>query len=231
MKFLDITDIHFFLIEIGQTDLIPSVTEGFSPSEEQIKLFIKKRDKINKALVDKEKSNNTKSLWRSNRAKMMKGIKRFHKSTKGKRFHRAMSRFMINNPQENLTIFQKAEISKAISSVKTHLYIELEYYQPIFERIETEQLVVSTVPVLNRIESKIFDDKNLSDNDIEMLYSLIEVNALIKSFADKTGKTEDEIDQKWNDIKKALKKQGHSETDLNFYGLLVSILKKSLKIS
>ena len=56
--------------------------------------FIKKRRGLVSRLKDMQKSGKTKAQWRTGRWKIMRGIKRFHRSTEGKRFHRQLGRFL-----------------------------------------------------------------------------------------------------------------------------------------
>jgi len=55
-----------------------------------------------------------------------------------------------------------------------------------------------------------------------------ETSALVNDFADKTGKSVEEIENMWKAIKASLIKQGNDEESPNFYRLLVGIMKKNL---
>jgi len=55
-------------------------------------------------------------------------------------------------------------------------------------------------------------------------------SSIVKSFAEKTGKSVAEVEKKWNEIKDQLKKSGKSEDDPGFFQNLVGVLKKRLKI-
>ena len=56
-------------------------------------------------------------------------------------------------------------------------------------------------------------------------------SSVVKSFADKTGKSVDAVERLWDEAKASAKKQGHKETDDNFYAIVTGILKKMLKIT
>ena len=82
-----------------------------------------------------------KNNWRRNKNKFKKGIKKWHKSTKGKRFHKALGRFnalregissyYYNDAQKvDLSIGQVNDALLSLSSIETHLFIELQYYEP-----------------------------------------------------------------------------------------------------
>lgn len=55
---------------------------------------------------------------------------------------------------------------------------------------------------------------------------------IVKSFADKTGKSVKEVEDLWNQAKELAKEAGFSETkdSEQFYSYVTGILKKSLKI-
>ena len=54
---------------------------------------------------------------------------------------------------------------------------------------------------------------------------------LIKSFAKKSGKSEDEVERLWNKAEDIVKKEYEkTKDDDSFYPILVGILKKMLKI-
>ena len=50
---------------------------------------------------------------------------------------------------------------------------------------------------------------------------------IVKSFADKTGKSIAEVEKLWNDAKEIASKNGHNED----YDYIVGILKKMLKLN
>jgi hypothetical protein len=56
-------------------------------------------------------------------------------------------------------------------------------------------------------------------------------NNIIKSFSDKTGKTEKEIETYWNKAKKISIDKGYTETDDDFYAYTVGVLKQMLGIN
>lgn len=56
-------------------------------------------------------------------------------------------------------------------------------------------------------------------------------NSIVKSFVDKTGKSVAEVEDLWNQAKKAAKDAGKSESDDTFYPYVTGVLKKMLKIN
>lgn len=99
---------------------------------------------------DRKRSKAMKDHWRRNKAQLQKGIEKWHKSTKGKRFHRALGRFNAlretagyvyhndlvpgatpsNNGVKHLSMDQVNDALLSLSSIGTHLNLELQYYEP-----------------------------------------------------------------------------------------------------
>lgn len=185
MKFSTLLEKQSFLVEIGQYDLVFKIKEDFEPTPEMISEFIKRRTSLITPLRDFRKSQTQKSNWVKNKASYMSGIKKFHKSTAGKRMHRNLGRFLatrltkpklINQPKESLdtsfSLMEISEILKTISSYKTHLYIELDYFRPAVEQLVLEEMIFDFVPMLSSINEKILSYKELSDDDYKFLTEL-----------------------------------------------------------
>jgi len=126
----------------------------------QYKLLGLNEDTIKKRLTiaDKRKkpkdlaaARNSKNNWRRNKNNIIKGMKKWHDSTDGKRFHRALGRFnslresaAINQYYKDLSAGNDITISYdnttdgllALSSIETHLLLELQYYEPDFETLQ-----------------------------------------------------------------------------------------------
>ena len=56
-------------------------------------------------------------------------------------------------------------------------------------------------------------------------------NNIISSFAEKSGKSKEEVERLWDETKQKLIDNGAKESADNFYPILVSILKKKLNIN
>lgn len=138
MKFRDVEDVKLFLIEVGRTDLLESIDDEYKPSADLFELLYDKRKPL-QGLRDHKRSRAAKQSWRHHRYNYMSGIKRFHKSTKGKRFHRELGNFLTRTLFTNRkSIFAEsmAECVASIASLRTHVYIEKQYYMPLYESIE-----------------------------------------------------------------------------------------------
>lgn len=236
MKFKSEEDIKLFLVDADRVDLLNEVNSEFKPSQELVELFLQKRTGLLSGLKNFRKSQDSKGMWRKHRADIMRGIKSFHRSTEGKRFHRNLGRFIATRTftgyltgrklGEALTIYEKSEIVKAISSIKTHLFIEMEYYHPIYEQAGLEELVFDHLDEINDIEMKVIRDESLTDENSSLLIMLTETASIHKSFAEQANKPELEIAQIWEKIKNSLESQGKEENDKDFYATLVAEVKQ-----
>jgi hypothetical protein len=237
VKFASDLDAQLFLMEIGETS-ITEATKELEPTDEQMGTFISRRKALEGLIKSHRKSQIQKGNWRKNRTKMMKGIKAFHKSTEGKRFHRNLGNFLAtrmtshDTGRSSLRTNEDFEHLKALNSAKTHLYIELEYYHQVYEQVELEEFALDYAYELFRsIEKKILNDTKLSESEIQFLFDITESTALIKSFAEKSGKSIDDVEGLWKETKQELIKKGKNEDDEGFYPTLVTILKNKLKLS
>ena len=163
---------------------------------EQIQI---KREPIIQGLTDFRKSQQQDQNWRKNRWGYMKGIKKWHRSLDGKRFHRAMGRHLASriakdkaNPLlDRETSLQRSESINpaliAVSSMRTHLYLEKEYYTPLLEdAVEIYSLIDYAIPHLQRIEEKLFANPTatLTADEHELLLRLVDRKELWKSFSE-----------------------------------------------
>lgn len=231
MKFLTDNDAKLFLIEVGNTSKISEATKEYTPSKVEEGIFIKKRRRHETALKDHDQSRKSKEGWRRNRTKMMKGIKSYHKSTEGKRFHKRLGRFLasrLTRNDENGIL----EYLKGVSTAKTTLITELEFYHPLVEQVELEEMVLEyAIPLLNSIETRIIKGEELTEDEFDFLLDITETSEVVLALANKSNVSVETIEKYWKEIKSALLRDGKKESDEQFYGLLVSILKKKLNLT
>ena len=110
--------------------------------------------------------------------------------------HRALGRFMatrilrphlkpLHKRYESLDAVQ-FEALKALSSYRTHMYIEGDYWQPLEEEADFFALLEYAIPVLNEIEVKLYNDADaeLNEDEFELLLRLIDDRELCKSIAE-----------------------------------------------
>jgi len=72
-------------------------------------------------------------------------------------------------------VFEKYDVLKALSSLRTHLYIEISYYKPMYDRFEFEYFANYALDILTAMESKVLNDNYdaISDEEIELLIRII----------------------------------------------------------
>lgn len=192
MKFKSKLDKQFFLSEINRLDLLESLTDDWQPTDDLVEVFLQSRDNILHPLKDFRKSQNMKQQWRHNRYGLMRGIKNFHKSTEGKRFHRALSDYLVrktaNQKMKDNTLLAMTQESlieslKAISSLRTHIYIEHAYYHPLNEQIDLQLLSEDVINASLREEARLLNiTEKFEEEDIDILLRLTSESDIFKSF-------------------------------------------------
>lgn len=108
------------------------------------------RNKRRRRVKDHKRSRSMKKLWKSKRKNFEKGIKKFHKSIKGKRLHQKVARNRKDGKYRSIQ-----EWYTGISSMLTHLAIEASYSSTINEEAEMELLWEEgntlLLPILNEM--------------------------------------------------------------------------------
>ena len=118
---------------------------------------------------------------------------------------------------------------KSLASMKTHLAIESSYHQGVYEDYGINWLITNGFPFINEIEQEVLTNKEMTEENFEILLDLTETTALINSLATEYGVKNNEVEDIWDTVKKSLIKQGISKDDDKFYPYLVSSVKKALK--
>jgi hypothetical protein len=225
MKFLSPEDMGLFLAEIGRMDLLGTVNEDFEPTEEMLGSFIQSRKKLVGKLRDFRRSQAAKSGWRGNRSKYMSGIRAYHRSTEGKRFHRELGRWLTTHyPRfqgRGGGILSQAGVSpglhgesfagdvatalKAITSAKTNVYIMLEYYRPLYEEVEIREFAYGMLSILDRVEVRLRKGDDLDEHDVNFLFQVVADQSLLNAITEKLGKPVAEVTDLWKSSFDAMK--------------------------
>ena len=203
MKFLTDEDAKLFLIELGQFEKAKSATKEYKSLEEEIQSLVKKRDGLVSHLKDHRKSQNAKEQWRNNRHKMVKGIKTYHRSTEGKRFHRNLGNFLATRlsgvrkkNESTQTKSELFELLKSLTSARTHLFIELEFYHPIFEQAGLEEFAFNyALPILSDIEEKVMNRVEPNHDEMLFLMDLVEQQTLERAFQEVANMATTEVEK------------------------------------
>lgn len=186
MKFKSVVDMQRFLLEIEQDHT--QAKDGWVPSERQISEFMGLRRGRLQRHKSFRRSQAGKESWRHNRYKHMKGIRAFHHSTEGKQFHRSLGRMLatrhtgrrlVKSEALDLTLVNElSETLKAISSLRTHLFIELDYFHEMNEEADLHILIEETIPVLYRVEESLLHGRPVDKDDLDLLVALVHPEAL-----------------------------------------------------
>lgn len=79
--------------DVEHLKMIETVIQNCGQTMEE---YFLNRRKLEIGLADWERSQRQKQNWRENRWKYLHGIRKFHRSTKGKEFHNTLSRFLAS---------------------------------------------------------------------------------------------------------------------------------------
>lgn len=203
MKLQNNIDKFSLLTEINRLDLI----DEDSISNDIFEIFIKQRRKRVNRLKDFRKSQNTKSAWRKNRFTYLKGIRKYHRSVRGKRMHRSMGRFLAlryfpsKRPTRESLECVKDLILKASSSMRTHIYIEEGYYKSLDDQVELELLAEYILPTLQGIEAKLYEDicYEMNGDELECVLRIIDEEELLKALTELSGIDLKVVKSVWHD--------------------------------
>ena len=154
MKFSSITDVQSFLLEIGMLEECYKVNStNYEPTSEQLDTFIRNRSPVIQSIKNNKKSSSQKYNWLKNRSKIMRGISRFHRSADGKKFHRKLGLFLATRISESVSdsFYDKNDYLISLNSLKQHLLIELSYFKPLLESVETEIMILDyALPIIKK---------------------------------------------------------------------------------
>jgi hypothetical protein len=237
MKLRSPEDRMSFLLDIGRIDLLESVDTDEDMPPELFEVFIKRRRGLIRNLVNFRRKQLSRQQWRSGRWKFLRGIRKFHTSVQGKRMHRALGRFLatrifrphlkdLHKRYESLEPVQFSAL-KALSSYRTHMYIEGDYWQPLEEEADLFSLLEYAIPLLNEIELKLYKDSEaeLNEDEFELLLRLVDDKELCKSIAEVIGVDPDSVIETHKAVCSKLLRSGFSKDDTYF---LTEVINKVL---
>ena len=161
---------------------------------------------------------------------MMKGIKRFHKSTAGKTFHRQLGRLIATKNFAGLRYGESQELVVPLSSMLTHAFVEHEFYMPTSEHVEyelfTDEIYTDVLEVLKCIQSSV--DCDLSEHE-EFIYRMVDTSQILKALAENCELSEDAVKSVWIESKKITKtKHKLDDSDNGYYKAAISLMKEAL---
>ena len=236
MKLRTPDDRLHFLVDVNRLDLLETLSTEEEIPKEIFEIFIKRRRGLMKNLVNFRRKQITKREWRTGRWKFLRGLHKFHSSIRGKRMHRALGRFLatrilrphlkpLHKRYESLDSVQ-FEALKALSSYRTHMYIEGDYWQPLEEEADLYSLLEYAIPLLNEIEIKLYKnpDEELNEDELELLLRLVDDRELCKSMAELTHVDPEKIIETHKATVSNLIRQGGTSVDDTFF--LTSVMER-----
>jgi hypothetical protein len=238
LKFRSALDKRIFLMEMSN-DIPPEVMEqikkdidGYEPTEDILELFFNRRRRLVTKLKDFKKSQATKGQWRKNRYKIMKGIRSFHRSTAGKRHHKAMSRFLVSREPSIKSPHLSNEALKALSSLETHLYIERDYFErSVPDEVDISILLEEVIPTIKRAKDKISRGNLPTSTDMELLLRITEQSTILAALANKYGVDTQVVEQAWEQSMKDVQDSGLGQQDDGFYFSVLKLTEQKLQSS
>lgn len=233
MKFLSVLDVQTFLVETGSfSKLTENLSASYVPTNEEMDSFIKSRSEYVGKMKNYRKSANQKANWRDNRTKMMKGVKAFHKSVEGKRFHRKLGRFLASRitrkKNENRGyegFLEQLDFLVGLNSTKQHLFTEMNYFHQAQEQIELEEMILDyAIPMFRSIEEKIVTSQDLNEDETIFLIDITESQDIVNGIADIMGKDLKEVEDVVAQVSESIEKDGIAKGNEQFYPVLVTKL-------
>ena len=209
-KFRQDEDAQAFLVEIGIFENISEIKKEYEPTEEQVEKFIKSRSGYTGGSKDHDGSNAQKKNWRKNKGKIKRGIKAFHKSVEGKKFHRNMGRFLatritrdkLSDRNESFSILENIEYIKALNSAKQQLFIELDYFHALTEQAQLETLVMDyAIPMFRSIEQKMVFNEALHIDEFDFLVEMTDETQLLLELSDRSNVPVEKLTEVWKSSK------------------------------
>lgn len=236
MKFLDAHELNLFFVESGKVSKIN--TEDFTSYEPDVDLlegiFIKRQERKKSMAPDHRKGADTEGQWRGMRYKMLKGIRRFHKSTEGKRQHRAMARFLVNKDfRPNLktsSILSMQEKSHLVTDLDNYVLAITEfqkgYFHPIDDHFDLVAIKNILTDMCEALISCLISPHNISEEQAEFIDCLVEPGNIIEVLAESLGKTTSEVSVIWEKEKAELVTET-TEMEIDFYSKLADRVRDS----
>lgn len=232
IKFSSDIDAKMFYKEVESLSGIEHINKDYKPSEEILERFLRKRKGLIGKIRNFRKSQNQKKSWRSNRKSFMKGIKKFHKSTQGKRFHRALGRYnatrenlQLKSENNDLNLVEVLDILKGLSSLKTHILIEGSYFRTVEEESEFLDFFEEVIPFIDRLSKNIIEgDLNITKEDQETLLTLIEDKEILNSLSENNDISLEEVTKIFEENKDLVDKE-----DVFYFSKLYELINESLE--
>ena len=167
VKFAHLDDMRLFCLEEGLS--IPSDVHSIE-IDEGVAL---KRNHRRKKTKDLKKSVQTKKQWKTKGRSMKRAIGKFHRSSKGKAFHRKLGRLLATRDFRD----KHNEWLVSVNSLLTHLAIEEQFSSSLDVEAEVSLLKEESFSTLSPLISKLVLEEEINIDDI--LEELTLLNILV----------------------------------------------------
>ena len=178
----------------GDVSLLSEESSKSIISNEEIKsIWGIEREPLIQHLISFRKHQQGDRSWRRNKWSTLMGIKKWHRSMQGKAAHRKLGTWIaskIAHDKHGHSVYKRDESIDiyeglaALSSLRTHLYIEAQYLSSsLQESVEIRTLVEYAAPVLLILEQRFLEDTQtkLTEDEMELLLRLCEPTALLRA--------------------------------------------------
>lgn len=238
LKFRTSQNILSFFIDSGMMDdMKEEFLETLLVPDNVIKVGAERIRGLINPLKDFRRSQSSKTSWKRHRYNFMKGINRFHKSTKGKRFHRTMAKHLaLKDTSKGMLVtaresFSDLDFLKSVSSALTHGVIELEYYENLYDNREFELFYEDEFSeVLQDIIRNLSKGDDLDETQVDYLFRLVEPEAMITAIFNTCEKTDiEKIKTFVESTERSLIKRLESKDTKGFYLELFNKTKNKFK--
>lgn len=159
-----------YAIEEGiiSPEQVPTISdESLSNATDTVSVgIVESRMRKRKRIKDRKRSKLMKKLWKSKRKSFEKGIKKFHKSTKGKRMHQKVARNRKAGRYRNTN-----EAYTNLSSILTHLSIGLGYSEGINEEADSQLLFETGHEILSPLLLELSENMSNADYNVNQIMS------------------------------------------------------------
>jgi hypothetical protein len=157
----------------------------------------------------------------------------------GKKFHKKLGRWLVDRePGHFLDRFESSDLVSALSSLRTHILLELNYYKPFSEEVDFFNAVEAMIKLVDGYYAEIlesvysYSEFQIKEDLYDNIVRILEPAGIIHAFALKSGKTEAEVEKMWREAQDVVKKEySKGEDDEGFWALVTGTLKKMLGVT
>lgn len=231
LDFLDNYEFKLFLIENGLVRDINKDRNSYTIDESNLEEFFIKKQRFISNYKDFRKSQDTESQWRGMRYKMMKAIKRFHRSTEGKRLHRRMARFLsTREPMKgpiSLGMQEASELINDIDSLVEGLTSFLNNYYHHTDELKELVILSEDVHEISEtiISRLVIGEYTVNEDEVDFFKTIINKESLFEVLKEDLSLEQTKIDELWENASHAFLKFGTKNNPSYMEGVVNNIFQ------